>query len=236
MPEAPLAERILQVDKLLGQLIQIPIPVRVAIHLTPGRFHRLIVNRGRCRVALGAFGVNRQPGFRHQVDRLVIQRRRGNRHFQLVQQLRPVRVRPQQRRAFIAEDKFDLTVLERLKPRRLPQERANGLVFRRRHGRQHRPGVHQLIEDPRHPRQHLERRRQLAQAHVFTGGLEFVEHQFHPQLGSLVLDDKEHFVVVRRQRVLGAEDFAQVQVIAVAHRLGKIQLGVMPFFRGLVIR
>ncbi len=194
------------------------------------------MNRRRRRVAFGALGVDRQASLGHQIDRLVIQRRRGNRHFQLVQQRRPMRVGAQQRRAFIAEDKFDLTVLERLEPRRLPQERANRLVLRRRHRRQHRPGVHQLIKDPRHPRQHLERRRQLAQTHVLASGLKLVQHQFHPQLRGLVLDDKEHFVVVRRQRVLGAEDFAQVQVVAIAHGLGKIQFGVMPFFRRLVVR
>ena len=31
---------------------------------------------------------------------------------------------------------------------------------------------------------------------------QLVEHQLHPQLGGLVLDDEQHLVVVRRERVL----------------------------------
>ncbi|MNE25672.1 hypothetical protein D3C80_1190070 [compost metagenome] len=138
-------------------------------------------------------------------------------------------MRAQQRCTLVAEDELDLAVLERLEARRLPQERPDRVVFGWGHGRQHGPGMHQLIENPRHPRQHLERRRQLTQANVFAGSLELVQHQFHPQLGCLVLDDEQHFVMVRGQRMLGAENLAQVQVVAVTHGVGKIQLGVMPF-------
>ncbi|MCY1355789.1 hypothetical protein D3C87_1601730 [compost metagenome] len=99
------------------------------------------------------------------------------------------------------------------------------------HGGQHRPGMHQLIKNPRDPRQHLERGRQLSQSNVLTGGIELVQHQLHPQLRGLMLDDEQHLVMVRRQRVLCAENAPQIQVVAVAHGVGKIQLGVMPFFR-----
>ena len=41
--------------------------------------------------------------------------------------------------------------------------------------------------------------------HVRDRRRELVDHQLHPQLGGLVLDDEQHLVVVRRARLLRRE-------------------------------
>ncbi|MCY1423661.1 hypothetical protein D9M71_393810 [compost metagenome] len=229
MAEAPLPERVFEIDEFLGQLIEVPITRRILVDHAPGGFDRGVMLRRAGWVTLETLRVDRQPGVGHQANRFVIQRRRGDGFFQFLQQLRPMGVGAQQRRALVTQDELDFTVLERLEARRLPQERPDRVVLGGRHGGQYRPRMHQLIKDSRDPRQHLEGRRQLTQPNVFAGGLELVQHQLHPQLGGLVLDDEQHLVMVRRQRVLGAENTPQVQVVAVAHGVGKIQLGVMPF-------
>jgi hypothetical protein len=43
-----------------------------------------------------------------------------------------------------------------------------------------------------------------------------------------VLDDEQHLVVVRRERVLGRQDLVQAQVVAVAHGLLEVHLRAMP--------
>ena len=75
----------------------------------------------------------------------------------------------------------------------------------------------------RHARQHLERRLQVVVANVVARRGELVDGELHPQLGSLVLDDEHHLVVVARARLLRPEELVQVQVIAVAHRAGEIE-------------
>jgi hypothetical protein len=102
-------------------------------------------------------------------------------------------------------------------------------VFGRRHGGQHVPGMHQLVHDARHPRQHLEGRRQVAGADVGAHGLQFVQHQLDPQFAGLVLDDEQHLVVVGRERMLGRQDLAQAQVVAIAHAAAEVHLGAVPF-------
>ena len=116
----------------------------------------------------------------------------------------------------------------RLEAGRGAQIGADGGVFGRRHGGQHVPGVHQLVHDARHPRQHLEGGRQFAAAEVAAHGVQFVQHQFQPQLAGLVLDDEQQLVVIGRAGVLGVQDLVQAQVIAIAHRFGEIELGAVP--------
>jgi len=50
-------------------------------------------------------------------------------------------------------------------------------------------------------------------------GLQFMQHQLHPQLRGLVLHDEEHLVVVGRERLLGVQDGIELQVVAIAHVL-----------------
>ncbi|MNT71066.1 hypothetical protein D3C72_2095130 [compost metagenome] len=43
-----------------------------------------------------------------------------------------------------------------------------------------------------------------------------------------MLHDKQHLVMVRRQRVLRAQDLVQAQIIAIAHVPGEVHLRAMP--------
>jgi hypothetical protein len=52
--------------------------------------------------------------------------------------------------------------------------------------------------------------------------LELVHDQLHPQLGDLVLDDEQDFVVVRRARLLRGEQQVEPQVVRVRSLGGKI--------------
>ena len=78
------------------------------------------------------------------------------------QQLGTVSMGLEQGGVLVAEDEFDLAVLVGLETGRLAQVRADGVVLGRRHGGQHRPGVYQLVEDPRDPGEHFQRRTELA--------------------------------------------------------------------------
>jgi hypothetical protein len=89
--------------------------------------------------------------------------------------------------------------------------------------------VHQLLHDARHPGQHLEGLGQAVGGHVGDGRVQLVQHQLHPQLRGLVLHDEEHLVVVGRERLLRAQDGVELQVVAIAHVLGEIELGAVVF-------
>ena len=52
-----------------------------------------------------------------------------------------------------------------------------------------------------HPRQHLERWRQVAAAQITVHR---VQHQLRPQFDGLTLDDEQYFVVIRRTRQAAA--------------------------------
>jgi hypothetical protein len=57
---------------------------------------------------------------------------------------------------------------------------------------------------------------------VGDGRRKLVDHQLHPQLGGLVLDDEQHLVVVRRARLLRAEQAVEAEVAAVGSVGGKV--------------
>jgi hypothetical protein len=85
----------------------------------------------------------------------------------------------------------------------------------------------QLLEDARHPRQHLEGLVELVRRDPALGRHQLVQHQLHPQLGGLVLHDEQHLVVRRRERALRPEQGIELQVVAVAHRMAEIELGML---------
>ena len=62
----------------------------------------------------------------------------------------------QHRGVAVAGEKFDHAILVGLETGRLAERIAELRVLARRHGAQHVPGAVELLEDPRHPRQHLE--------------------------------------------------------------------------------
>ena len=134
-------------------------------------------------------------------------------------------MRFEHRRVLVAQREFNTTVLGTLETTGVGEVRANRAVFRRRHGRQYIPGMHQLFHDFAHPRQHFECRAQLVTGDIGNGFAQLMQHQFHPQLGSLMLDDEQHLVMVGRARMLGVQNVVQVQVVAITHRLAEVEQG-----------
>ena len=106
------------------------------------------------------------------------------------------------------------------KPEAGPEHVAELHVLGRRERLQHRPLLEQLALDLLHAREDLEAGRERVGLHVRDRRGELVDHQLHPQLGGLVLDDEQHLVVVRRARALRGEQPLEPQVAAV-RRVGR---------------
>ena len=109
------------------------------------------------------------------------------------------------------------------KPDGVAERAAERRVLGGRQRGEHVPRLVELGHDARDAREHLERRLQVVAADVVARRGELVDHELHPQLGRLVLDDEEHLVVVARERALRAEDLVEVKVVAVAHGAGEVQ-------------
>ena len=101
--------------------------------------------------------------------------------------------------ALVAQQKFDRPVLCRLEPRGMSENRAKRSVLGRRQGFEHRPLLEKLLLDELNARQYLEARIELVDAHESYSGLELVDHELHPKLRRLMLDDEQHLVVPRRR-------------------------------------
>ena len=226
MAEAPQPEGIFQVGQFLAQLVQVPVRLRVAVHDQPGLFDLGIGLVGLCPVALQAGGRQRDAAARQQAQGLVIQRGRlvGSLHHR--QQVRPMLVRLEHRRILVAQRKLDAAVLRALESARVGQVGPDRAVFGGRHRGQHVPGVHQLLHDPAYPRQHLEGAAQFIRSDATDRAVQFVQHQFHPQLAGLVLDDEQHLVVVGRQRLLRVQHLVEMQVVAITHGPAEVELGL----------
>ena len=107
--------------------------------------------------------------------------------------------------------------------RRCPSFAAKRRVLGRRQRGQDIPRLHQLRQDARNACQHLEGGLQVVGLNALACRDEFVQHELHPQLGRLVLNDEEEFIVIAGARHLRGEDGVQLQVIPIAHRAAKIQ-------------
>src|SRR6185503_20121008 len=62
--EAPLAKRVLEVDELLGELVEVPMLGRVAIDVDPRTAHRFVERMARAPVALDARRVDGEAAAR----------------------------------------------------------------------------------------------------------------------------------------------------------------------------
>ena len=77
------------------------------------------------------------------------------------------------------------------------------------------------------PGEHLEGALQLVARDRGDRRAQLVQHQLHPQLAGLVLDDEQHLVVRAASAVLRAEHRVEVQVVAVAHVAAEVDLGAL---------
>src|SRR5207344_2475919 len=79
------------------------------------------------------------------------------------------------------------------------------------------PGLDQLSLNARDAGEHLERRAQVVRLDLANDGPELVERELHPELGNLMDDDEQNFVVVTGDRALGAEDFLELEIAPIVH-------------------
>ena len=87
--------------------------------------------------------------------------------------------------------------MEGLKAGSVAEDAAELHVLGGCEGFKHGPLVEELHLDEFDARENLERGRDAVVADVFDGGGELMDHQLHPELRDLMLDDEEHLVVVR---------------------------------------
>src|SRR5258708_36743230 len=111
MPEPPLAEVILEIDQLLGELVELPMMRRVAIDRDPRRLEGWIDDVQLPKVALRR---HRKPAPGEQADRLLVQAGRGKLGPELGRDVGAVAVRRNRRRIFIARPELDQSILMRL--------------------------------------------------------------------------------------------------------------------------
>ena len=105
----------------------------------------------------------------------------------------------------VAEQELDGAVLVRLEPEAGAEHVAEPIVLRRRQRLEHRPLLEELALDLLHAARILKQGEPRSALHVRDRGAELVDHELHPQLRRLVLDDEQHLVVVRRARLLRRE-------------------------------
>src|ERR1700754_1535754 len=114
MTEAPLTERVLEVDQLLGELVEPPVLLGLAIHDEPRGGDALVerpraVDRGRRRIDIEAVS-------HEQADRRVVDARLREQRLQVGAPLAVMRL--DVARDLVAEQELDLAVLRRLESRR----------------------------------------------------------------------------------------------------------------------
>ena len=158
-----------------------------------------------CDVALEARGGHRQAAPREVAQEFVVERRRAEQRLELRVRRGIVAEHVEHRRLLVAEQELDRAILRRLESRRARQRRAERLVLGRRQRLQHRPLLEELPLDQLDAREDLEAGLQPVRAHVAHAAPELVDHQLHPQLGRLVLDDEQHLVVAAARPCVGGE-------------------------------
>ena len=159
---------------------------------------------------------------------LVVERRRAQQRVELGEHRCVVTEHVDNRGVLVAEQELDRAVLRRLESRRRAERRTEAFVFRRRQRLEHGPLLEELLLDQLDARENLERGLERIGAHVCDGRAQLVDHQLHPQLGDLMLDDEQHLVVPRRtlgrarQRMLRIEQPIETQVAAVREPIAQI--------------
>ena len=166
-------------------------------------------------VALDALAGHGHAAAREVPQELVVQARRAQQALEESARALIVRVELEAARVLVAQQEFDGAELERLQARRRAEHIAEFQVFGGRERLEHRPLLEELPLDLLHAREDLEAGREAVGAHMADCGGELVDHELHPELGGLVLDDEQHLVVVRRARPLRREQHLEREIAAV---------------------
>jgi hypothetical protein len=119
-----------------------------------------------------------------------------------------VRVDLEAVRVLVAEEKFELTILGGLEAGGISEDGAELHVLGRGKGFEDGPLVEELHLDEFYTGENFEAGWEPVVADVFEGGRELVDDELDPELGDLMLDDEQHFVVMLglRERALLREE------------------------------
>ncbi len=199
----------------------------IAVHRQPRLLDLGALLVGPGPVALEVAGGDRQAAPRQQPQRFVVERRRFECLSHFGQPAGAVRVRLQHGRVLVAQRELEAAVLRALEAAGAAEVGPDRAVLGRCHGRQHVPGMNQLLHDAADPRQHLECATQFVGGDGSDRRAQLVQHQLHPQLAGLVLDDEQHLVMVGRERLLRGQDGVELEIVAVAHAAAEVERGVL---------
>ena len=125
----------------------------------------------------------------------------------------------------VAGQELDGTVLPGLEAGGLAELAAEFGVFAWSHGPENVPGAGELLEDARHPGEHLEGRLQPILADRKDRRAYLVDGELHPQFRGLVLDDEEQFVMRGGKRFLRLQHLFEMQIVAIGHASSERHLG-----------
>ena len=153
----------------------------------------------RRHIALQDLARDREAGAGEKAQIFVVEARRLERGLDLRIGLGVVLEHRQHLRVLVAEHEFDDAVLKRLNAARRPQHMAELDIFARGQRLQHAPLIHQLALDGRDARQDLVAGLRLTAPQGSDRAMQLVDLQLEPELGGLVLHDKQELVVMRRR-------------------------------------
>ena len=136
-------------------------------------------------------------------------------------------VRQQHLRVLGADAEFDQPVLVGLEAGGLSELAAEFEIIGRRHRREHVPRRDHLFEDAGHARHRLEGRRQLVLLDIGDRRIQLMRHQVQPQFLDVMDGDEQVFVVLVGERFLGGEQRVELQIVAIGHAPGEIDMDVV---------
>src|SRR5215469_7725947 len=226
---APEMEPILDVHQLLGEFIQIPMPVDVAIHQAPGVGDPRVGLVGLGKIPRELLCRNCKPPARKQGKRLVINARLFQGPIDMPGDFGVGSKYAGHLPVLVAEAKLQNSVLKRLKSGSLSKRSAKARVIERRHRGENLPRLNEIGLHARDTRHHLEGRTEIVAANLPDGAGNLVQTELDPEFRCLMYYDEQHFVVPVRQRALARQQFLESQVVAVRHRFAKIPMN--GFFR-----
>src|SRR5688572_13836556 len=227
--EAPELELVIEVDELLGELVQVPVLLGVVVHGEPRRRDTLARDIWLTPVAVEILRRDLVAAPTQQAEALVVETRCPQCLFEPVVHLGRASIDFDGCRVLVAEQELEHPVLVRLEARGLAKLVAERRVVRWRHRREDVPGLRQLRLHAGHTREHLEGRSKHVAAHVIDRAGELVYAELHPQLGRLVDDDEKHLIVMKRLRALGRQHAVELQVFPVADRLAQVPVDALAF-------